>query len=90
MVITLMIRQDAARALQGLDPATSDSQAIAAATAELGVVLSPVHPGNPSPELVGTFNISVPDRAAADRAIARLRQIPAVEGAYVKPSDALP
>lgn len=90
MVVTVMIRENAARALQSPAPSTSESRAVLDAARELGVALTPVHPGSQDPALVGVFRVDVPDLATAERVVTRLRQIPAVESAYLKPADELP
>ncbi|HEY2715004.1 MAG TPA: hypothetical protein VGI73_02160 [Solirubrobacterales bacterium] len=57
---------------------------------QLGRSLEPMHPGESDPALASYFTVEVPDAAAADRAIAVLREHEAVEAAYVKPSEEPP
>jgi hypothetical protein len=56
----------------------------------LGLQVQPLHPGSDDPELQRFFAVDVPDRGAAERALALLRRVPAVDAAYVKPEDEPP
>jgi hypothetical protein len=57
------------------------------AVKELGVTLTPVHPGQDHPLLAPFFAVEVPDEAAAARVVAALRDLDGVESAYVRPPD---
>lgn len=52
---------------------------------ELGLSLTPMHPGESDPRLASYFTVEVTDAKAADQAIDALLQSDAVEAAYVKP-----
>ena len=55
-----------------------------------GLTLEPMHRDTDDPTLQSYFVVEVPDHATAQRVMARLRQLEAVEAAYVKPPDELP
>jgi hypothetical protein len=63
---------------------------LSAVQKSLGIVLKPVHPGSDDPNLAPYFMIDVPDPAIGEKVLDRLRLCKAVDGAYLKPSDALP
>lgn len=52
---------------------------------ELGVSLTPMYPGESHPTLLPFFFIDVPDKASAEKVVARLTQSEAVESAYMQP-----
>jgi hypothetical protein len=52
---------------------------------DLGVKLTPMYPGQNHPTLLPFFFVDVPDQAAAERVVARLSQLAAVEAAYTQP-----
>jgi hypothetical protein len=54
---------------------------------ELGVTLSPVHPGQTDDLLAPFFYVEVPDGPTAEHVAKRFRQADGVEGAWVRPSD---
>jgi len=89
MEVTVEVDADTARSLQKQQPPTPASEQIAKATAELGVVLQPMHPGADDPRLVRFFMIHVPDPEAAKQVVGRFRQITDVY-AYLKPRPELP
>jgi hypothetical protein len=88
--ITIQVRPDVARALQGLLPSSPEAEEVARAAAELGTVLEPIHPGVDDPHLETYFTVEVADPAAADRLLEEFGANPAIEAAYIKPSDAAP
>jgi len=55
------------------------------AEGELGVSLTPMYPGESHPTLLPFFFIDVPDKATAEKVVARLTQSEAVESAYTQP-----
>jgi hypothetical protein len=63
---------------------------LSAALAELGVQLEPLHPGSSDPELASQFYVSVADEEDGERVATRLRSVPGVEAAYLKPPDEPP
>ncbi len=90
MRITIRVRPEAASALRGRGPATSAFRQLLSTADDLGIVLEPIHPQGSDPRLAAYYTAEVPDRAAAERALADFRQCSAVEAAYLKPPDALP
>lgn len=56
---------------------------------ELGIKLVPMYPGQIHPTLLPFFYVDVPDQATAEKVMARLSKIAAVEAAYPQP-DAEP
>jgi hypothetical protein len=78
------------RGLGAAPPLPSPAAELAEKAVALGLILEPVHPGTTDPQLSTYYTAEVPDRAAAERAAAELRQCRAVEAAYVKPPEALP
>jgi hypothetical protein len=88
--ITIQVRPDVARALQGRLPNSPEATEVARAAAELGTVLEPIHPGVDDPHLETYFTVDVADSAAADRLLEELGANPAIEAAYIKPPDAAP
>lgn len=63
---------------------------LAAAVAELGLKLKPMHPFSGDASLSRYYLVEVPDGPKAERIIERLRAVPGVEAAYIKPPDAMP
>lgn len=89
MKITVHVRPDVARALRE-DVHESEAERLRAVVREVGATLEPVHPGTTDAELARSFTLDVPDLELAARVAERLRALPSVEAAYVKPADALP
>ena len=92
MEVTVYLRADLARGLGGERPATAAARELARAVEELGI--GPLPPGpavdDGRPATAIAVAVAVPDLAAAERLIARLRRVEGVEAAYVKPPDAMP
>ena len=88
--ITVLVRPDAAPAVQRRDAMNHDSVELLLTTDELGVSLEPMHPGVSDRALQGYFTVDVPDSGYAQRVIDRLGACKAVEAAYVKPPEAAP
>lgn len=57
---------------------------------ELGISLTPMYPSHSHPSLAPFYLIDVPDQATAERVVARLTQLAAVEAAYLQPDAELP
>ena len=57
---------------------------------EFGLSVRPLHAGTTDPVLGSYYIVSVPDALLAQQVLDRLRQIPAVNAAYLKPPDAMP
>ncbi len=63
---------------------------LAAAAADLGVDVRPLHPDTLDDELGRYFYAALPDADRADVIAARLGQVPSVDAAYVKPPEGPP
>jgi hypothetical protein len=72
-----------------LESASDDVQELQSAAHDLGVSLTPMYPEVSHPTLQPFFIIDVPDKASAEKVIARLSKAVAVEAAYLQP-DAEP
>jgi hypothetical protein len=57
---------------------------------ELGVTLQPLSPGIDDPVLSTYFHATLPSAKVGAEAVARLRDVPGVTAAYLKPAIALP
>lgn len=90
MQIVLVVKPEDAPALHGQATPTLATQNLVDAVSNGGYALEPMHPNPETPDLALYFTIAVPDQSTANRLIAALLQNPAVDGAYVKPADALP
>jgi len=88
--ITVQVPEAVALALQGRAPRTPTSDDVVRRIAAHGLSLVPMHPGVDDARLATYFVVEVADRETADRVVNELLQSPAVEGAYIKPPDALP
>ncbi len=96
MRVMIQLREDAALELHkqssqrsASSPSKSEIARLLEATAELGVSLAPVHPGQTHQLLVPYFMVETPDREAAEKVINRLQRFGIVEAAYLQP-DAQP
>ena len=90
MEVTVYLRADLARGLGGERPATAAARELARAVEELGIGPLPPGPAVDDGRPATAIAVAVPDLAAAERLIARLRRVEGVEAAYVKPPDAMP
>jgi hypothetical protein len=88
--VSVQLRPDVARALQGLGPPVAPAEELAQTAHRLGVSLRPVHPGAENPLLLSHFTVEVGDSEAAERVAAELRKSAAVVGAFRKPPAELP
>ena len=89
IVVTVQLSPDVALALHEQMP-SDESEELLKMLKDLGVTLEPMHPGARDPLLTPFFTVEVPDQATAERVIASLVESEAVEGAYIKPPEALP
>jgi hypothetical protein len=90
MQATVQVRDDVARALHRRAPATQEAGQLLRQLESMDLTLEPIHPHTDDPVLQTFFTVQVPDDGTADEVIARLRELAAIEAAYVKPPDALP
>jgi hypothetical protein len=86
MYVTIRLRaaSDATGRLGGMPPD------LAAAAADLGVDVRPLHPDTLDDELGRYFYADLPDDERADVIAARLGQVASVDAAYVKPPEGPP
>lgn len=89
MLLTVQVSDELAVALRQGTQAATEASELRQIADELGISLHPLHPGSDDPSLRSYFTVEVPDAAAAQRVIARLRQSPGITAAYVKPPDAM-
>jgi hypothetical protein len=90
MDITIRVQTEVAFELQNHQSNTNATQELLKTLAELEVTLEPMHPGADSPSLAPYFTVAVPNAEAAEQVLDRLQACEAVEGAYIKPPDAMP
>lgn len=90
MQVIVQVSEGLARALHERGMAVDALQEIQAAAEELGVSLQALHPGTDDPALGRFLAAEVPDQATGERVADVLRHRKGVEGAYLKPPDALP
>lgn len=90
MHLTIQVQRTVALALHQREPPTAASEQLLQITAELNVLLRPMHPGTEDPILSTYFTMEVPDAATAERLRVRLQLCKAILAAYLKPPDAAP
>lgn len=90
MQLTVKVAFDVARALHRQIPQTAESTELLKVVEALGVTLQAMHPDAADPDLMSYFAVEVPEAETAQRVVSRLRQVKAIEAAYLKPPDALP
>jgi len=90
MQVIVLVRNDVAASLHQRQLASRESEELLRTAQDLGVVLTPMHPGTDDPNLAKYFVITVPDAVTAERVIARFRQSTAVESVYLKPREEVP
>ena len=87
--VSVQLDLDVARALHA-QTRTPAADAVTRVADELGVTMRPMHPGQTHELLMPFFVIDAPDRAAAERITARLRELQGVEGAWTQANTATP
>lgn len=89
MKLIVYVRPDVARVLResGQDPDVNELREVART---FGAIPEPVHPGIPGGHLESAFTLDVADPARAVEAARRLRALPTVEAAFVKPAEEPP
>ena len=90
MDVIVQVSPELAAALRRSPVVGGPAAEVIAAAGALGASLRPVHPETRAPELARHFVLDAPTLAAGREVAARLRALPGVEGAYVKPPDAQP
>jgi hypothetical protein len=90
MHVIIQMQPGAAQAVRQRIPRTAAPEELLQIAEELGVVLTPLHPGTDDTSLAQYLTAEVADPAAAHRLIARLSGNPAIQAAYLKPADELP
>jgi hypothetical protein len=90
MRVSIKLESQAASELHGNAATTSRTRAVVETARRHGAALRPMHPGTDDPELRSYFFADVDEEARAEELAKSLREHEAVEGAYIKPPDALP
>lgn len=90
MRVSIKLDPQAASELHGDAATTARTGRIVETARRHGAALQPMHPGTNDPELRSYFFADVGDAAKAEKLATALREHDSVEGAYVKPPDALP
>jgi hypothetical protein len=88
--VTVRVSAEVAGGLLGTSPATRASDALAAICARCGTALRPMHAHARDASLGRWFVARAPDARAAQALADRLRRVPEVEAAYVKPAATPP
>jgi len=90
MQATVQVTAEAARALQGPPSAAQRANPLLDFLVQHNLALAPMHKGAADPELRSFYVMELPDSVNPDLLLDRLRSMPGVEAAYVKPPDELP
>lgn len=91
MQITVKLAPDVARRLgPRVSAADATGLVVGMKPDEAGFEVTPMHPGTDDPELGSYYTVDLEDDQQADRVLDQLRSSSLVDGAYVKPADALP
>ena len=91
MRVVIVLQTQTAQEMQSPSRGTANESVnpgiaeLKSAEGELEVNLTPMFPGQSHPTLLPFFYVDVPDRATAERVVARLTQLAAVEAAYTQP-----
>ncbi len=88
--ISVQVSKGVARALQQLEPPTTDIEELVNLQEELGFELKPIFPNTEDPDLVIWFTAKTSNAAAAEQVIARLRSLKMIEAAFIKPPSEPP
>lgn len=86
MYVTIRVRPSA----RGDCDASGVPPDLAAAAADLGLRILPMHPGVADGELSRYFHVDLEDLGRAEAVAEHLRQVPSVDAAYVKPPEGPP
>lgn len=89
IIVTVQVSPTVALALHEQKP-SRESEGLLEMLDDLGVTMTPLHPGARDPLLTPFFIIEAADQATAETIIERLSRSEVVEGAYIKPPEALP
>lgn len=89
IVVVVQLSPDVARAIHEGDSSDA-AETLQALLDDMNVAMNPMHPNTRDPLLIPYFTVDVSDRAKAEQVVAELNELPFVEGAYIKPPDALP
>ena len=89
MRISIKSTSKAAFEILGESPESKETRSVAAAARRAGTALQPMHPGTDDEELRTYFYADVDDERV-EELLESLEKSDAIEGAYIKPPDALP
>ena len=90
MRVSIKLNSQTASELHGEAATSKRTRALVKTARTYGAALQPMHPGTDDPELRSYFFVDVDEEASAEEVAEALREHEAVEGAYIKPPDALP
>jgi hypothetical protein len=90
MLVTIQLVKNAAATSRQGKHAPPESTGLDALLAELGIELTPLHPGSTDESLSRYYVADLRDDPRGQHSLERLQQSPWVAAAYVKPQDALP
>jgi len=89
MRVSIKSTLKAASEILGASPESKTTRSVVAAARRAGAELQPMHPGTDDDELRTYFYADVDDERVGEL-LESLEKNDAIEGAYVKPPDALP
>lgn len=90
MQVNVHVEPRVAAALLRQAPESGESKALVEALDSLQVELQPLHPNIDDPSLASQFTVEAGDRGAAEAVAKRLRSLPGVTAAYLKPRGGPP
>lgn len=89
MKLVVQVTPEAAKEIREQHYDNKATKELIGAAQDMGVMLEPMHP-DVNDELALYFSISAEDAETAQRIAERLRNLKAVDAAYLKPPETLP
>jgi hypothetical protein len=89
MRISIKSTPKAAAEILGESQESKETRSVVAAVQRAGAALQPMHPGTDDDELLSYFYADVDDERV-EELLKSMEKSDAIEGAYIKPPDALP
>jgi hypothetical protein len=89
MKLVVQVTPEAAKEIREQHYDNKATKELIGATQDMGVMLEPMHP-DVNDELALYFSVSAEDAETAQRIAERLRNLKAVDAAYLKPPESLP
>ena len=90
MKLVVQVTPEAAKEIREQHYDNKASNELIVAAQDMGVVLEPMHPDVDDENLALYFSVSAEDAETAQRIAERLRNLEAVDAAYLKPPEILP